>query len=213
MSEYQREAARTSVDSITGKLTRCIAALKVHVTGEGRLDDADQHAVRILESRIRFLERLFRYLYGTPGEKVIAEIELSLVKRDDGTLVQLGEKNHGQGRMDCRACDREEIVVNGQAMQRTATRLCENCQAGIQHTYVDRMDPNTSLIEHGVGVSIPEGVVNAPDSRYGHREGENPPIFAIVQHRKCDNCGHDDLALIGYEYPEPKETRWRQVML
>lgn len=214
MFDIRKEAARTSVDSITSKLTRCIDALKVHVTPEGRLDEYDQHAVRILQSRIRFLERLFNYLYGTEAEKTTANIEMNLVaRRDDGTVVQIGEKKHGQGRMDCRACDTEEIKIDGRAVQRIATRLCVNCLQGIQHTYTERMDPKMSLIEHGVGITIPDEVQNAPDARYGHADRGNEPILAVVQHRKCDNCGHDDLMLVGYEYPEPKKGRWRQVML
>ncbi len=213
LSNLNKQAARTSVDSLTDKLDRCIHALKVHVTGEGRLDDADQHAVRILESRKRFLERLFNYLYGTPQEKAVAEIEMIVNKRDDGTLVKLGEKQHAQGRMDCRACDREEVTVNGQTIQQTATRLCVNCKAGIQHTYVERMDPDTSLIEHGVGIVIPDVVKNAPDPRYGQADKGQGPVLAVVQHKRCDNCNHDDTTLVGYEYPEPKTERWRQVML
>ena len=226
MQDIQKSAARTSVDSLTQKLTRCIDALKVHVTAEGRLDDADQHAVRILESRIRFLERLYNYLYGTEEEKAIANIEMNLVhKRDDGTLVQLGEKKHAQGRMDCRACDREEVeVVNHmdgdpknnaisnlerRMIQRTATRLCTRCLSGIQHTYVERTEGQLEGYPAGDGVIIPPVVVNA----LGAPNDGDKPILAVVQHRKCDNCGHDDLTLVGYEYPEPKKERWRQVML
>src|SRR5216684_1643209 len=101
-----QQMARTSVDTITAKLKRCIDSLKVHVTAEGRLDDFDQHAARILESRIRLLERLFSVLYGTKEEKDRADTELLRVaKPDNGTLIQLGEKRHGQGRLDCRCCD------------------------------------------------------------------------------------------------------------
>jgi hypothetical protein len=208
----EAQTARASVDAITAKLKRCIEPLKQHVTPEGRLDDGDQYAMRVLESRIRLLERMWAFLHGDPKQVERANIELVVHKRDDGTLIQLGEKKHGVGRLDCRACDNEEIEINGVKVQQSASKLCTICQAGIMHCYTQRIDgfePTPSLTE-GVGE------LNALATRYDALN-QSPQASQgevwVYKVLKCDSCLGESVERVGTETVEPKKERWRSVIL
>jgi hypothetical protein len=202
----KRQAARSSVDTVTQKLNRCIEPLKKHVTLEGRLDEGDQYAIRVLNSRIRFLERLFNFLHGTPRQKERAEIELLKVrKRDDGQLIQLGEKNHSVGRLDCKACDWQEVDIDGTITRESAGRLCTSCGAGIQHVYIERMDMKDPLYSIPPVLTPTEPELNAPATRYD--------ALQVWKRYVCDVCGAVDSQYTGTETVAPQKERWRQVML
>jgi hypothetical protein len=97
---------------------------------DGRLTLDEQAKVRYLESKKRGVQRWYNFTYGT-GKAHKDAVTETLVDLDDGTLVQLGEKLHGRGRLDCRACD-----SSFEGMQPTRfSKLCTQCKRGIMHVY------------------------------------------------------------------------------
>lgn len=190
-NELAKQAARTTVDTLVVKLESAIQHLSKHVV-DGRLSEGDQYAVRVLRSRQRLLQRLFLFLHGTPAEKEIAKIELYVKSGDRGELVQMGEKNHGPGRLDCRACDRGEDNA-------ILAKLCFYCQMGIMHVYTVRRP--TPVVGPG------SGVLNAPATRY---EAPNEGLY-VVQVFECDNCRAVENVDVGFE--RFKEERMREFRL
>ena len=208
MSTEQATKARTSVDAIILKLNRCIEkGPKTHITPEGRLDDADQYAVRILSSRIRLLNRLWIASYGDQHERMRARTELSIKNRDAGDIMKIGEKNHSIGRLDCRACDLEEVAVNGVTIRQSAARLCTRCNQAIQHVFTKRSD---TLKSDNLGVSDVDEVQRALETRYPQLKGSR---FPVVQCFSCELCGEVDERPIGYEIPAPTKEKWKTVLL
>ena len=179
----------------------------MHITPEGRLDDADQHAVRILSSRIRLLNRLWIASYGDQHDRLRARVELSIKNRDRGDIIQIGEKNHSVGRLDCRACDLEEVRVNGVTVRVSAAKQCTRCQNGIMHCYTRR--ENTPKLDDQ-GVSDVDDVQRALETRYPQLKGAR---FPVVRCFCCEECHEVEERPVGYEVPAPTQEKWKTVLL
>lgn len=192
----QKEVAKKTIDAICGKLQRAVEALQRHEVG-GRLVEADQHAVRILESRQRLLERLFLFVHGLDAEKDIAKVELMVRRNDDGSLIQLGEKKHGVGRLECRACDRAEDGSR-------EAKLCPTCRSGIQHVFTTRIDGADGVEIEGGNLPPVPVLQNALRSRQGLGTGD----FLVVRVRECDNCTAQEFELVGLEKPKVEQMKY-----
>lgn len=186
----QKEAL-SNIQRISGYLDRCINHIKDLHQVDGRLLEEDQHAVRILKSRIRLLERLYLVEWGTSIEKDFVFKELNLRKPDDGTLVVMGEKKHSVSRFACRACD--TILLDGVPFPVPNTVLCTSCHVGVMHTYTDRENLNEQL-RGGEGYT--------PDELNALGETEVPtnktPIRVVVV-KICDNCGFNQREQVATE--------------
>src|ERR1017187_1132029 len=151
----------------------------------GRLSPADQHAVRILRSRIRLINRLYDVQYGEEPRKSNAQIELSLKRQDDGSIVTLFDKNHGVGRLDCKACACD--YSNG--FPKSLAKLCTSCKYGVMHACaVLSSDPNLAPPTPNL-VATP---LTPPEQAKGEGNGdlsvESDGRF-WSQTFICDNCG------------------------
>ena len=139
----------------------------------GRLSGDEQLAVRTIRSRQRQLDREWLASYGTGQARQMAMIELSLARQDDGSLIRIGEKLHGVGRMSCKAC---ATTMNGLPFPVPSARLCTVCKQGVQHAF--------DTIENGPGsratVDMPTMVPEA---------GQPTGIPVVVRHYCCDSCG------------------------
>jgi len=174
--------------SVQEKLTRVIKYLAItKINREGRLNPDDQLAVRILESRQREIERLWLAEFAPEDDprRITAVQELALINRDTGKLIQLGEKNHGVGRLDCRACDKQDT---DQGPQRLA-RVCTICSNGIQHVYTQKIQttetPRTGSERGRVVVILGEGLKIEPREP----KRQETCFYKPVRTYHCDYCG------------------------
>lgn len=192
--------AKVIIERVGGQLLHAIEHLTTHVQLDGRLAPDDQHAVRIIQSRIRLLYRLYNLKHGNPQDKHAAQIEMRVAKQDNGTLVSLGEKQHAQGRLDCRACDTEE-KVEGSGVLTPACTLCPVCQQGIQHVYT---------VQGQLGTV--NSSKNEPDTRYAGLDGTLNRTGDVVKTKECDNCRAIEATPVGIVIGPKKET-WKNFML
>ena len=154
-------------------LARVISSVvKMHIV-DGRLPDYAQHAVRILESRQRELDRIINAKYGSGDIQLYAKAELSLVKPDMGDLIVMGGRRHSVGRLDCRAClfEYSDVVISAIQQVVYLSRVCTACSQGVQHVL---MVPEKELPMPGL--PMPE---SEPD------KAED----LIVEAYWCDVCG------------------------
>jgi hypothetical protein len=179
-------AARTSLGLIREKLLRARTYLiETNYRDETGLRPEVQWAVRILESRVRTLERHYLSRWGTEREQRQARIELSLRTPDTGQLWDLGERRHTVGRLDCRACCCN--YTTGYPV--TVIRLCPSCGLGLQHTF-----------------EVPEGVPTEGESLGMEPTGgqgqemaaQGQRVTRVVRYYQCENCGKRDET--GYSY-------------
>ena len=151
----------------------------------GRLSPADQHAVRILRSRIRLINRLYDSQYGEEPKKSNAQIELSLKKQDDGSIVNYFAKNHGVGRLDCKAC---ACNYDG-GFPKSLSKLCTACKSGIMHACaVLSSDPNMAIPSQPVVAPT----LTPPEPAKGEGNGERTGGFEgeyWYTYLVCENCG------------------------
>lgn len=167
-----------SIQKINAKLKRVIRYLAYsRITPGGRLDPTDQRAVRLIESRQRLLEREWYARFGNDVQRERARIELQ-VDRDRGDLIHLAGRNHGVGRLDCRACDVEVEPAAGElgvGRLVSKARLCGYCHKGILHVYsvAEDLGPSPST---GEGALMP---------LRGDLPGKNVIIRTF---HECDGC-------------------------
>lgn len=180
------EKVNTTNTLIKGRLARIVTSFREKIDVEiaktfrentkkklsgAALIQAYQHAIRILQSRQRLIDREFLATYGPDDQMTaIAKLELSLIRQDDGTLFKLGTYQHQQGRLFCKACDTDD---DGKGNPILLARLCPACHKGIQHVY-------TSLKEADVAA-------------FGVNENESQPYARVFT---CDACGFTDKYLI-----------------
>ena len=128
--EAKAEIALSSITTIKAMLDHAIRALvSIYVDKDThRLPPDIQHAIRILQSRQRYNDRLWLSKYGTGPEQERAQIEL-FINRDFGDLLELEGKKHGIGRLGCKACDYEYQGLTPVPL----SRRCPHCSRGIQH--------------------------------------------------------------------------------
>ena len=188
----QQEHKLAIVNQIVGKLERAIQKGIVNHAVGGYLTVDEQHAVRILRSRIRLLQRIWCSQYGSGSQQAIAQIELSLKRQDDGTLITLGNRKHSVGRLSCTAC--ENTYESG--LPQPLTRLCTSCNGGVQHcirvpkTEVLEATPTQTPLGEGEGPCRgykPTGegiVVTEPVPQMGVRATSTDRLEWI-----CDYCG------------------------
>jgi len=114
------------LDSIKRKI------IEEHVVN-GKLDRDIQHAVRLIASRERLINRIYHARYGAGEMARIAKLELRLTNEDRGDIFRWEFKSHTVGWFGCRACDYEYQSFGGLPVQMRLNRLCVHCQDGIQH--------------------------------------------------------------------------------
>lgn len=135
------ETLRTACELVKQKLTRSIKALAKHYAVDGRLPPDIQYAVRILESRQRLWDRIYLKQYGPPALRAMAEQELNL-NRDNGELIALGNKKHGVGRLNCRACDYDYDNSGPFPVAIPQSTVCPTCQKGVKHVFTMSKPPD-----------------------------------------------------------------------
>lgn len=175
------EAARIGLESILEYLTRVERHLLFYGDDRKIPDESDKHAIRILRSRKRLLERIWISIHGVGEAKEIATKCLHFPMPDDGTLVEYGLRKHGQGRLDCQACDSVGDGVPGSS-------ICEHCGMGVAHLL-------SVELPMWVGLCTSDGVkeaLRADMQRLEGIESHVPGVKYMVQGRKCDNCGHTE---------------------
>lgn len=159
------------------KLDRIAAYLKTYIAGDGRLDEGDQYAVRVIESRKRFLDLLYKSAWGPEQER--DETRDKLLVRDVGVLFMVGDVRHGKGNFSCRACDR---VPSGNDFVNGA-RLCLSCRKGVQHLGTQRQSTGNPLVTSDDMPMIRPGVRYTPPNQ----------LYTVTQTYVCDNCGQSDV--------------------
>jgi hypothetical protein len=163
------EAEYKTITFIKRYLERVIAYIARTHSVEGRLPEEWQYAVRMLRSRQRQIDREYAMRYGTEQQKIRAHTELS-INKDDGSLVQLGQKKHSRGWLGCRACDID-------ASMQSKARLCLSCKHGVQHAY--------NVFQ------TPEGQVLPSNDEVIDLRGNAGPVTGIrIYVWECDNCSH-----------------------
>jgi hypothetical protein len=163
-------------EAIKHKLKRVIFSLITHTETNGRLSKENQHAVRILESRMRAFDREWNARFGDLVSKMRAEVELQC-NSDTGELIQLGEKWHGKGRLDCRACDVEYELLTGTQIPSIIplSSKCLYCKRGITHVFTRRDEGGYPYLP-----STPQQLAIS---------GQNQPNeVATVRVYQCDAC-------------------------
>jgi len=140
MSQLEESTLTASVLIISQKLDRARAYIIRTYGVEGRLDPVYQHAVRVLDSRVRELWRaLFRNTRPADDmDRRKAEIELTVKRRDNGDLFRWYRSNHSYGRLGCAGCAYDYIREErfGLPVKVIMSRLCPACGQGIQHSIV-----------------------------------------------------------------------------
>lgn len=136
-----QELLQVSVVIITDKLRRIRETLVSRVE-QGHLHPDFQYAVRIVESRIREMQRIYYIKTRPEGDSIRdrALQELSLKTRDKGELRRWGLKNHSIGRLDCPGCEYTygTLLSNGPlASHKTILSLvCVHCGVGVMHSRI-----------------------------------------------------------------------------
>jgi hypothetical protein len=128
-----------SVTLITDKLERVKQYLVKKYSVNGRLGVEGQHALRVIDSRKRELQRILltRTRPASDRERQMAEAELGMKHRDLGDSFRW-RTSHGFGRLGCPGC---EYDYKNDATLRTPVkvvlaRVCPKCHAGVMHSQI-----------------------------------------------------------------------------
>lgn len=136
--DFDNTILDASIRLIIEKLRRIRDTLTDQVEN-GRLTPNLQYAVRVVESRIREMQRVFLIKTRPEGDllRVRAEKEMALRTRDMGILKRWGLKNHSIGRLDCPGCE-YTLGEAGEATPRKTilAHVCVYCNQGVMHSRV-----------------------------------------------------------------------------
>jgi hypothetical protein len=137
-----------SVTLVTQKLDRVKHYLVDRYSVNGRLEPADQHALRVIESRKRELQRILLIKTRPAGdtERQKAEAELRMKRRDNGEIFRWRLTSHGYGQLGCHGCEYiyKNTMVGTHGMQIALpvpvkvviNRVCPECGQGVMHSQV-----------------------------------------------------------------------------
>jgi hypothetical protein len=142
------DSASAIVLEIQNKLRRIIKTLD-------STSSSHQHAVRIINSRIRLLDRLYASLYLDGTAKHLADVELSL-DSDNGDLLDFGGRRHTIGLLTCKAC--ATGIASDSPFPKRLIRLCGICHKGACHSTVQVTTKDGKPISSG-STLVPEDTV------------------------------------------------------
>lgn len=198
LSNTEADDTGASIQAVCKKLDHVIGYLKIL----GQVTNPNiQHAIRIIQSRKRELHRIWDSRYGGVFAMTKARIELSVAKRDMGQLVVIGEKKHGVGRLDCRACATAIVSTVSSLFPMPLSRLCNHCSSGIQHAY--EIEDFTPAVEPGGPNPSDQPAQRAVEVANGPQDLQilvdqpiTPGILRVERHFHCDNCGAHDVEIL-----------------
>lgn len=116
---------------VTERLTVLLQGCIDHLTRDGDgikvVDEYDQHAVRILRSRMRRLWHIHDQMYGDDTTRLRAALALQL--DDNGDKLTYANVNHSCGQLNCKGCD---FIYIG-ARREPQCIVCRFCAKGVEH--------------------------------------------------------------------------------
>ena len=178
---------------IVEKLARAI----IHITNTrvdpdtGRLGLSDQLAVRKIQSCMRRLDREWMSRWGDPISQMRADVELQC-DNDHGEIKTIGEKTHGVGRLDCRACEVTFELVPGETIPRRLplSKKCLYCKKGIVHVYHPK-EWNTGRFNEPKTSEDVQLLSEVWKTSYGPKNEQNHG--SEVRVGECDVCGRREV--------------------
>jgi len=177
--------AGEKIRAVLERAIQSISKYSDHARERGRLSPDEQHAVRVLRSRQRLIDRQWLAVYGKDPARTIASLELSFLKPDDGTIFKFGEKMHAQGRLSCKACATWSDGVS--PIPVPACKVCQYCKRGVEH----------AINIQEITASDDQGIHLAGDTTTTMPEAGQPGVkVRFIRHFFCDNCAHKDVMVL-----------------